>query len=279
MRYQTVCESHCHSDHSRDGFDPILSLYQRAEELGLRTLSITDHCEINAYLSEAYRDSAIVSHQDIRTLAAEKKQGPELLAGVEIGQAMQQVRYANELLDRCDYDFVLASVHNVRNEADFFELDYSAVDVDHFLRLYFNELEEVIAWGRFDSLAHLTYPLRYITGEHHIPVDLDKYAPQIDSILSGLVRTGKALEVNTSGLRQQIGKTLPHLEIVKRFHDLGGAFVTVGSDAHCAADLAKGIEEGYDLLLEAGFQEVTVYRRHIPEKIPLKRIVRAVTSD
>lgn len=278
MRYQIVCESHCHSDHSRDGSDPVLSLYRRAEELGLRTLTITDHCEINAYLSEAYRDSAIVSYQDIRALAAGNP-GPELLAGVEIGQAMQQVRYANELLDRCDYDFVLASVHNVRGEADFFELDYSAVDVDHFLRLYWDELEEVIAWGRFDSLAHLTYPLRYIVGEHHIPVDLDKYAPQIDSILSGLARAGKALEVNTSGLRQPVATTLPHLEIVKRFRELGGEFVTVGSDAHCAADLAKGIEEGYDLLWEAGFREATVYRGHVPEKIPLLRIAPNGAAD
>ena len=274
MRYEFVCDSHCHSDHSRDGSDSLTALYQRAAALGLHTLTVTDHCEVNAYLSEGYRDSVIVSYQENRALAGESFSGPEVLAGIEIGQPMQQLSYANQALDRCDYDFVLASVHNVRGEADFYELDYGLVDVDHFLRRYFAELEEVVAWGRFDSLAHLTYPLRYIVGEHHIPVDLERYAVEIDAILSGLVQKKKALEVNTSGLRQQLGRTMPHLELVKRFRQLGGEFVTVGSDAHAAADLAKGVEEGYDLLREAGFQEVTVYRRHVPQKLPLRPVGR-----
>ncbi len=269
MRYPAVCDSHCHSDHSRDGRDSITDLYRRARDLGLRAVTITDHCEINAYLSEGYRDSVIVSFQDIRALAEDQPIQTELLAGIEIGQALHDLSYAEQTLDRCAYDFVLASVHSVRNERDFFELDYSAVDVDHFLRRYFEELLELTVWGNFDSLAHLTYPLRYIVGEHGIPVDMARYMPQIDEILRALAKGGKALEVNTSGLRQAIGQTMPHLDLVRRFRALGGRFVTVGSDAHCAADLGKGIAEGYDLLRAAGFRYVTVYRGRQPEQITL----------
>ena len=64
---------------------------------------------------------------------------------------------------------------------------------------YWEEELEVIAWGQFDTLAHLTYPLRYIQGEHGIPVDLAKHQEAIDQIFRALIDAGKALEVNTSG--------------------------------------------------------------------------------
>ena len=35
-------------------------------------------------------------------------------AGIELGQPMQNIEAAEDILDACDFDFTLASVHNVQ---------------------------------------------------------------------------------------------------------------------------------------------------------------------
>ena len=52
--------------------------------------------------------------------------------------------------------------------------------------------------------------------------------------------------------------------MIKRFRDLGGELVTVGSDAHCTASLGGGLEEGIALAHKAGFSYVTMFQRREP---------------
>ena len=128
----------------------------------------------------------------------------------------------------------------------------------------------MIHWGKFDSLGHLTYPLRYIEGDHGIPVDLTRHREAIDAIFRELIAAGKALEVNTSGYRQKIGRPLPDLPLVRRYRELGGELITLGSDAHSTQDLGKGIEAGMEMLREAGFRYFAVYEQHKPILLPLE---------
>ena len=88
-------------------------------------------------------------------------------------------------------------------------MNYTDENVDPLLSDYFDHVLQVAKWGQFDSLAHLTYPLRYILAQPGLRVELSKYREKIDAVLLELIQQKKALEVNTSGLRQQIGDTLP----------------------------------------------------------------------
>ena len=166
-------------------------------------------------------------------------------------------------------DFILASVHNVNNMDDFYYMDYKEETVYNILGIYFDEILKVIEWGHFDSLAHLTYPLRYILSNSSININISKCYDKIDMILKALVNVRKALEINTSGLRQQINMTLPNLDIIKRFKQFGGEFITVGSDAHKPEDVSKGIKEGISIAKEAGFSYITVYRKRKPYRVEI----------
>ena len=90
---------------------------------------------------------------------------------------------------------------------------------------------ELCQWGGFDTLAHMTYPLRYIIGKYQIPVDMKPYEEVIREILKTVADKNLALEINTAGLRREIGQTSPTLEYVKLFRELGGELLTFGSDA------------------------------------------------
>ena len=81
----------------------------------------------------------------------------------------------------------------------------------------------------------------------------------------------KALEVNASGLRQQIGYTLPDAGIVRRFYELGGTYVTLGSDDHSWADVSAGIEEAMSMIYKTGFRHYTIYSQRKPRLVPIEQ--------
>ena len=78
------------------------------------------------------------------------------------------------------------------------------------------------------------------------------------------------MEVNTSGLRQKLGETMPGLELLRRYRRLGGELVTLGSDAHCTEDLGAGIDQGMELLKAAGLNQFVVYEKRRPVWLPLE---------
>lgn len=270
MNSRILCDCHMHTSRSFDGSNTAQEMVDRAAELGIPVIALTDHCEINEFYSTGYCSSVPMAWKAAHE-QQERQSGssPEVLVGIELGQPGTNYELAERVLTAHEYDFVLASVHNLLHMPDFYYLSYTEENAAFLLGHYFGELLNVVQWGNFDSLAHLTYPLRYITGEFGIRIDLAQYAGQIDAILSLLAQKGKALEINTSGLRQKIGTTLPHFELVKRFRQLGGRYVTVGADAHCTKDLGTGIAEGIGIAKQAGFDAVTVYRRRCPCEIKI----------
>lgn len=269
MKYRYESDCHVHTDCSRDAVDPAMMMCESAARLGLYALTVTDHCECNVYLEEEYDKSVIQSYFEAKKASAVFSGRLHVYAGVELGQAMQNRDAAQKVLESCEFDFVLASVHNVSGKKDFCELNYSEENIDNLLDRYFDEIMETIKWGKFDSLAHLTYPWRYIVGEHHIPIPMEKWNKRIDDILRALIQQRKALEVNTSGFRQKLGTSMPDLPVLQRYHELGGKLVTLGSDAHRWADVGGGIENGLAELQKAGFNHYMIYISHEPKVLPI----------
>lgn len=270
MKHKFASDCHNHSACSPDGKDPVAAMCVRAGELGLYAYTLTDHCECQKY-EERYRARVEDAWTQMGQVTA--PEGVRFFRGIELGQPNQDRESAARALEGRAYDFVIGSIHNIRDYEDFFFLDYTKASegyIDSLLATYWEELLEMIAWGGFDTLGHLTYPLRYIQGDHGIAVDLGKHREAIDQVFRALIKAGKALEVNTSGLRQKIGCTLPDLPLLKRYRELGGRLVTLGSDAHSTEDLGKGIDAGMDVLREAGFSEFAVYVQRKPHMLPLE---------
>ena len=157
----------------------------------------------------------------------------------------------------------------VKGWDDFYFLDYKKVDPHYLLGLYFEELLEMAEWGKFDVLGHLTYPLRYIVGDFGIKIDMSRYESIIEKIFKTLVKNGMGIEINTSGLRQKIDVTLPDEHYIRLYKKCGGEILTAGSDAHCTADLGKGIAEGISLAKKCGFDKIYYYDHRKPISIKI----------
>ena len=267
--YMNLFDSHVHSDNSHDGEHSITFLCENAEQKNLMGLCITDHYELDQNLAQA---DLCLRNSFMETGKARQAFDYRLLVmnGIEMGQAIQNKEKAQEILRRYRFDLVLGSLHCIRGMDDFAYIDFSDLDVDVILTRYFEEILELCQWGQFDSLAHLTYPLRYITGQYHIPVDLSRYDSIIDEILRTLAQKGLGLEINTAGLRREIGQTAPTLPYIKRFRQLGGEILTFGSDAHRAQDLGAGLDTAIEMAKEAGFSYFAFFKKREPRMLSLR---------
>lgn len=273
MAYKKRMDLHTHTDNSPDGHHSPMYMCESAELKGLRAIAFTDHCEVDSYYKDHYDRACYQSYFEMVKARSAFMGKLIVAAGIELGQPGYDTKLADEILAARDYDVVIGSVHNLRDREDFYFMDYTgktAADMDPLLEEYFKELHTMAQWGNFDIFAHLTYPLRYIVGENHIPVNLKKYDDIIQETLKLVAEKGIALEINTSGLRQPIGQTLPTLEYVKRFKDLGGEYITIGSDSHFAEDVGKGIEEGMALAAEAGYTHTVLFQKRIAVPIPIE---------
>ena len=107
------------------------------------------------------------------------------------------------------------------------------------------------AVGLFDALGHLDVVKRYL--HPFVTREMLAAAPELyEPILHALVESGTALEINTSGLRHAVGETYPSAAMVRRFREMGGRAVTVGSDAHRADHFGWALADGYQYAMNGG---------------------------
>lgn len=280
-----LIDCHTHTQFSVDSDADINAMAERASLLNLAAYAVTDHCECNCWYDADYYNGSVLSDDfgygknfeaSVNAVAELKKKlgnSLNLICGTEMGQAMHDIEIAEKIVSDSRLDFVIGSVHQIRNEKDFAFIDYSDYsmsDIYSLLERYFTEIHELCRWGKFDILGHLTYTLRYIKGNFGIDADISRFDDLIAESFRELIAKDKGIEINTSGLRQSYGDSFPSLKYVKLFRELGGKLLSVGSDAHTVEDLGKGIADGIRIASEAGFTKLCYFKNRKPVFIPIE---------
>lgn len=271
-----LCDYHFHTYLSPDASDSLEDMATAAYNIGLSEICVTDHCDEGncAQITRQGVDYDFSYHEEksykqFSSISREIQEKITVLYGIELGEPCQNLNRANELLENNDFDFVIGSLHNLNNMPDFWSIDYKDYDVDELFKRYLYELEDHIKWNGFDVLGHITYPLRYIIGEHKIDFNIDKYTDDIYDLFKIIVDNGKGIEINTSGLRQPLNALLPDEKIISLYKKAGGKIITVGSDAHNTKDIGKNIIDGVLAAKKCGFEYITRFKNRNPifEKI------------
>jgi len=122
-------------------------------------------------------------------------------------------------------------------------------------------IAETKALDSFDSLAHIDYICRY--NSYPDPNLHYRDFPDLwDELFSILARKEKALEINTRRLMIS-GAQESLFELSKRFRELGGRYVTIGSDAHIPHSVGKYLDVGYDMAEKANLSPVYYKNRKL----------------
>ena len=267
---KNIIDMHTHTDNSFDGNHSPVYMCEAACNKGLRAIAFTDHCEVDAFNADGERN---VRQAYFEIAKAKSAFTGKLLVlnGIELGQPAYDIETAEKILSSQKFDIVIGSVHNLRKREDFYYIeDFSKIDIKTTMEEYFSEILTMLEWGNFDILAHLTYPFRYLYSRNNIRVDINEYKSQVDEILKLAAEKGISLEINSAGLRQPVNRLAPEAETVKRFKELGGKYVSVGSDAHFAQHIAVGIKDAMAVAKDAGFDCVTLFQKRQPVEIPIE---------
>jgi histidinol-phosphatase (PHP family) len=256
-------DAHVHTDLSPDSDLPIDILAALAARRGLAELAITDHVDFERG-APAYDYTTFAQRERSVREAAERwgPRGVTIRFGVELTYDRGWEADIRDHLARYRYDFTIGSVHD-RVDSPYGPRRVAAwVGGRSLAEIVAPSFDEVIAAARsglFDVIGHIDVVKRYLW-PHVLPDQLAGAPELYEPILLGLIDSGTALEVNTSGLRHPVQETYPSPDIVARFRQLGGRGVTVGSDTHRSTHFGVGLEDGYRSAAAAGFEALAFGR-------------------
>jgi histidinol-phosphatase (PHP family) len=152
-----------------------------------------------------------------------------------------------------ELDYVLGSVHylgdmTVDNGADFYENK----NIDELFDSYFGRVNEAVASGLFDIIAHCDLVRIYGYKPTTNPENLYRV------LAHNMKIHDVAFEVNTNGRNRPLGDFYPDRRFMKIFCD-ENVPVCVNSDAHMPSRVGQYFDEAYLLLKEAGYKEMAVF--------------------
>ena len=221
----------------------------------------------------------------------------EILIGMEIGLRNEPelkekcVKGYREMLAKYPFDFIIGSTHCLENIDPYWEEYWNGRTAEEGLDRYYDAIyQNVSDSDLFDTLGHLDYLVRYVSeaaarrslikngrigdfSDEEIGsvrfygrelYDPKNFTDRIDLILKKIIDSGKALEINTAGLKYGLGYAHPRIETLKRYRELGGEMITIGSDAHMAGHIAFDFDKVCEILKEIGFEYYLVYRDRKP---------------
>ena len=260
-----LSDYHTHSTNSIDGHNSVMELCQSALNKGLSEIAITDHFEPfqGNESCECYKPNVYFT----QILKARDRFKGRLLVkmGVELGQPHQFPEISQLLIDSFPYDYVLGSAHKLPQGINIDELDYNKFTLDKLCKIYLEQLNDLADWGEFDCIGHLDLIKRYSTNHYKTRITLADNYEMLVEVFKKVISKGKGIEINTSGLRQSPKETMPGIDVLKIYRELGGEVLTIGSDAHYAKDVGSNIIDAVDLAAEAGFKYITVFNNRLPQ--------------
>lgn len=225
-------DTHLHTCFSFDSQMSLADVCKKIRDINMGVI-ITEHIDLN------YPDPAAFK-LDVQRYFAEyqRYRNDRLLLGVEIGMGPEDVAVYRRMIEQYPFDFVLGSMHVVDHMDIYDDILYRDKTKQEVFARYFDATIECLQdYDFIDSLGHIDYIARYARFPDR-EIYYDHFADRIDQILDILASREKCLEINTRRLgdAQAMANLLP---IYKRFYELGGRRVTLGSDAHRAGDIGK----------------------------------------
>lgn len=261
-----ISDSHIHTNFSGDSSEDPHNSVAQAIKLGMEEMCITDHHDFPLPLSisaEPLEVGPYVSYlQDLqRTYEKQIFVG----VGIELGLDPMCADALADCARSYPWDFIIGSVHHVHAMDPYYPLFFEGkTEKQCFGEFFEATLENLRAFSDFDTLGHLDYVVRYGPNKNKFYRPAD-YFDIFDEILRFLIDRGICLECNVSALRRGLGQPNPHPDLLRRYRELGGELITIGSDAHKAIDIGVPFDVGRDILLGAGFTHYAVFKSRKPQ--------------
>lgn len=244
-------DNHIHTKFSSDSEMQVEAALKRAEKLNL-ALVFTEHLDLgmpdkndSVFDSKAYFEEY------------EKYRGKHLSLGVEVGMTSKYTEDNFNFVKSAPFDQVIGSVH-ILNGVDLYPPEiYSMRKKKELYSDYLMSMAHLVYHYQFiHILGHIDYICRYATYDDPRLLYED-FSDEIDEVIRALIVADTVLELNTRRLSKEVAEEL--LPIYKRYREIGGRYVTIGSDAHNTDAIGNNYKIAEDILEAAKLIPVTFY--------------------
>lgn len=185
--------------------------------------------------------------------------GTDLRLGIEADYVSGREDRMATLLDAYEWDFVVGSVHFIRDDAvdmrGAWDVWRTSGDPEKVWAAYFDALGEAARTGMFDVLAH---PDLVKVWADPVPAgDLRRF---YDRAMDGIAESDVAIEVSTAGLRKPVAEIYPAPAFLEMCLEAGRP-VALSSDAHLPEQIGYEYGQAIEYLEGLGVEEIAVYER------------------
>lgn len=247
---------HLHSRFSGDGESSPEAICLAAREKGIAHIAITDHHDIgNGKFEIADPDGYVAELRRVQALYPDI----DMALGMEMDYRPETWSRTCALPARLGLDFALLSLHFIDGVDPYLPEFFDGRTQRQGYELYLTRMAAMVdategPW----VLAHITYVSKFARFDDP-QLRYADYADLLDEILRKAVQKGYGLEINASGIKNRAG-LLPGSDILRRYRELGGEIVTVGSDAHEAGSAGRWVAEAQEAAAETGFRYLATFK-------------------
>jgi histidinol-phosphatase (PHP family) len=188
------------------------------------------------------------------------REDTDLRLGIEADFVPGREDQIANFLDAREWDYVIGSVHFLRDEAVDMPGDWDiwrSSDPDKVWSRYFETLGEAARTGMFDILAHPDLVKVWGAERPWPDGDLRRF---YDRAMDGIAEADIAVEVSTAGLRKPVGELYPARAFLEMCLEAGKP-VALSSDAHLPEHLGYEYEKAVEWLADIGVTELAVFDR------------------
>lgn len=235
-----IFDSHIHTKFSTDSSMNIKEALTVAKKHSIG-LVITEHMDLNYPEDVGFRFNPKEYFKSYESMRSDS-----LLLGIELGLSNDIIHENKAVIDNYSFDQVIGSIHTLNNEDIGFLSDYDSKPYSEILKNYFTFMEQCILDHPFiDTLAHIDFICRYAPFKDR-EIYYSKNSDYIDAVLKACIITDTAIEINTRRLNEKNAFN-NLLSIYKRYKELGGTLVTIGSDAHTPHGIYKNFSAALEI--------------------------------
>ena len=260
---------HMHSSLCGHACGEMHEYVEEAIKKGLEEIGFSDHVPMY-WLPARQRDAGLAMDEAsfpeyvARVLHLRKIDTSIVIGlGVEVDFVPGWEKEAAKLISEYPFDYVIGSVHYIDGwgfDNPGLTGEYSRRELAEIYRRYFDLICGAAKSGLFNIIAHPDLVKKFGYRLSPAPVELYRQAAR------AFAGAGVCVEVNTAGLRVPAGEIYPCLEFL-RLCRIEGVPVSTGSDAHSPDLVGANFSEAGSLLREAGYREVTLFRKRKRMKV------------
>lgn len=255
-----LSDYHIHSYYSDDSKCPMEEIIQRAILLGFDEIAFTEHVDhgVKTNMNCDYANY----FKEIKEMKDKYRGKLSIKTGIEFGVQVHTIPLFQKDFEAYPFDFVILSNHQVDNK-EFWNYQFQkGKSQEEFQAAYYEAIYEVVQkYKNYSVLGHLDMIKRYDTyGEYPDSKIMDI----VEKILRQVIADGKGIEVNTSCFRYGLKDLTPSKAILKRYLELGGTVLTIGSDTHKIEHIGNYIQEVKGMLKDLGFRQFCTFETMLP---------------